>query len=97
MRARFVNWGCVGPATIYLGVAIGLVAGAITLERRAHHTWAPPPENRLSAMPDDALTRDLIRCNSLGSKAENDQSCIAAWAENRRRFFGDHPDKAPKP
>jgi conjugative transfer region protein TrbK len=95
---RFINWGCVGPALIYLGVAIGLVAGAITLEWRAHHT-SPPAEKRLSAVPDDALTHNLVRCQSLGAKAENDQSCIAAWAENRKRFFGDHPepDKAFRP
>ena len=95
---RVINWGCVGPALMYFGVAIGLIAGAIALERRGHHT-SPPPAKRLSARPDDALARDLIRCQSLGAAAEHDQSCLAAWAENHKRFFGDHPepDKAHTP
>lgn len=44
----------------------------------------------------------LQRCNDLGSAALDDAGCRAAWAENRRRFFGssnsrDHPGQTPSP
>jgi conjugative transfer region protein TrbK len=94
MGRRFINWGCVGPALIYLAVAIGIAAGAITLLRREHHT---APVLNVIPLQDDALTRQLALCQSLGRKAENDESCTAAWAENRRRFFGDPFDKAFHP
>jgi conjugative transfer region protein TrbK len=35
----------------------------------------------------DPLAKELERCRQLGGKAENDQGCQAAYAENRKRFF----------
>lgn len=98
MRGQFINWGCAGPALIYLGIAIGIIAGAITLERRTHHMRTVPAA-KLSAMSGDTRARELARCQSLGRKAQNDQACIAAWAQNRKRFFGvaPAPGKATKP
>ena len=95
MRGSFINWGCAGPALIYLSVAMGIVAGAITLAHRAHHIGSTTPTG-LSILPDDALTRELVRCQSLGRRAEDDAGCIAAWAENRRRFFNS-PDRGSHP
>jgi conjugative transfer region protein TrbK len=35
----------------------------------------------------DPLAKELERCRQLNEKAENDQACQAAYAENRKRFF----------
>lgn len=36
----------------------------------------------------DPLRAELLRCNGIGQAALADAGCRAAWAENRRRFFG---------
>lgn len=97
MRGQFINWGCAGPALIYVGIAIGIIAGAITLEQRAHHVRTVPAA-KSSALFDDARARELARYQSLGRKAQDDHACIAAWAQNRKRFFGvaPAPGKATK-
>lgn len=38
--------------------------------------------------PADPLRSELLRCNELGQPALDNPACRAAWAENRRRFFG---------
>ena len=96
-RTRLINWGCVGPALVTLLAAIAIILGAITLLQRAHH--AAPPASTLQHTSDDTLARELARCQSLGRKTEDDSRCLAAWAENRRRFFGlaPSPKKATQP
>lgn len=42
--------------------------------------------------PADALRTELLRCNELGQPALDDPACRAAWAENRRRFFGNREE-----
>jgi len=42
----------------------------------------------------DPLQIELHRCNGLGEAALQDPACRAAWAENRRRFFG-VPNRQP--
>jgi conjugative transfer region protein TrbK len=87
-KPQFVNWGCVGPALIYLGVALGIVAGAITLERRAHHAMSAPAANtHVSA--NSGLANEHARCQALDRKAEDDTCWLGAWTEDRRRFLGD--------
>ncbi|WP_432763531.1 putative entry exclusion protein TrbK-alt [Brevundimonas aurifodinae] len=54
------------------------------------------------ATSDDPVRAGLQRCNDLGSAALDDAGCRAAWAENRRRFFGssdsrNHPGRTPSP
>ncbi len=39
------------------------------------------------ASSTDSLSKELERCRQLNEKAEDDQGCQAAYAENRRRFF----------
>jgi conjugative transfer region protein TrbK len=42
---------------------------------------------------DDPLRRELARCRTLTPEQfETDTTCRAAWAENRRRFFGQPSD-----
>jgi len=84
-KPRVINWGCAGPLLAYLAVAGGLVAGAIYFDR--HSPRAPMPGTKLGAVPSNTLIGELARCQALGPKAENDQGCIEAWAENRRRFL----------
>lgn len=85
-RARFINWGCVGPALLALVAAIAMIVGAVSFLHRAHHA-APTPTSALQRTSDGTLTRELARCQALGRKAEDDSHCLSAWAENRRRFF----------
>lgn len=87
MRGRFINWGCVLPLLAYLAVAGMIVFGAIYLERHSTHA-APAPGTKVGTIPSKALIGELVRCQTLGRRAEDDDGCIAAWPENRRRFFG---------
>lgn len=44
----------------------------------------------VAAGGDDWLEHELERCRTLGPGDRPDDRCEAAWAESRRRFFGDH-------
>jgi conjugative transfer region protein TrbK len=100
MRGRFtklraINWGCVLPVLGYLVVAGGIVAGAIYLDR--HSTQRPPPANiKFGVGSSEELSRELARCQALGSRAQDNQSCTDAWALNRQRFFGDLNTPTPE-
>jgi conjugative transfer region protein TrbK len=95
MRGRLINWGCVLPVFAYLAVAGAIVAGAIYLDR--HSTRLPPPTNiKLGVGLSDELSRELVRCQALGNRAQDDQSCTRAWALNRQRFFGDLKASMPE-
>ncbi|MBR3192739.1 putative entry exclusion protein TrbK-alt [Bosea sp. (in: a-proteobacteria)] len=59
-----------------------VVAGVVTRERPAPATTPIP---QATAAPE-ALTRELERCATLTMP---DAGCEAAWATNRRRFFGE--------
>lgn len=37
----------------------------------------------------DPLRAELTRCQDLGEAGPRDATCLAAWAEARRRFLGD--------
>lgn len=41
-----------------------------------------------STPPLDSLHATLLHCAELGEAAIHDRDCLAAWAENRRRFLG---------
>jgi len=45
----------------------------------------------------DPLAAEFARCNRLGTAAADDPACRAAWAENRRRFFGGRAGPWPAP
>lgn len=77
--------------TTLKGIAIAMGAGAalmamFELQRALEEDAAPQPA---SVVADDPLKRELQRCRTLTPEAfESDTDCQAAWAENRRRFFG---------
>ena len=67
----------------------GLVAAAIGAT--AMHFDRPKADPEWTAVRPaasvDPLAAELARCQALGMAAQNDASCQAVWAENRRRFF----------
>ena len=73
-------------------VAIAITMTAIEMSR----TPEPAREELLADIEPagtDPLLAELRRCQSLGAAGAEDRECIAAWAENRRRFF-DGPSRA---
>jgi conjugative transfer region protein TrbK len=92
---RLVNWRYVGPLLGELAVAAGVVMGAIYLERYCTQAL-PSSKTSLRMQTGNELVRELAHCQSLGQRAQDDRDCLAAWSENRRRFFGGAaPNSAP--
>jgi conjugative transfer region protein TrbK len=87
MRARGMTAiaGCIG----YAVVAAAIVAAALYF--RQQNLKQPDLTGIAAASSTDRLTRELAHCQVLGTAAENDPACAAAWAENRRRFFDSAP------
>lgn len=74
------------------GRALGLIAiaslailAAIRVHPGEGFALSAPPAPSLSP---DPLARQLARCQAIGLAAADDADSKAAWAENRRRFFG---------
>lgn len=67
-------------------VAIGFLglAGVVAIRVVAQQPAGMALEQ---ASATDPLVKELERCRLLNEKAENDQDCQAAYAENRKRFF----------
>lgn len=61
-------------------------AAGLDADERRRPTVAP------AQRPADRLRTELLRCNELGQPALEDYACRAAWAENRRRFFGNREE-----
>jgi conjugative transfer region protein TrbK len=88
MRGRPLNIATIGRAAGFVLVAGAIVATAISFHRddsRQNASASSP------AIQSDPLARELARCQTIGMAAQNDGSCEAAWAENRRRFFTYRP------
>ena len=68
-----------------LGVAIAMAALALRDPPRAGEA---SPSSREATMVADPLDARLLRCQQAGEAAGSDPDCLAAWAENRRRFLG---------
>ena len=84
MRGRFFHWPAIGRALACLAVAGAILAAAWYA---AHQPRVTGVAARASVVSGDVLSRALARCQTLGDAAGNDPACLAAWAENRRRFF----------
>lgn len=67
-------------------VAIAITMIAIEMSRAPEQ---PRAERVSEAEPagTDPLLDELRRCQALGATGSEDRDCLAAWAENRRRFF----------
>jgi conjugative transfer region protein TrbK len=68
--------------------AVAITAGVIDGTRKpdAPEVMAATP---LITASDDPLGAELARCSGLGEAGERDTGCLAAWAQNRRRFLGE--------
>jgi len=86
MRSHLINWGCVGPWLIALVAAIGIIALGLYVVRNGTHPEPMRPAH-LPSSSHSELTHELLRCRNLGTRAGADRACLAAWSENRRRFF----------
>lgn len=69
-----------------LGVALAMAALALRGPATPDDASTPREETAASA---DPLQARLLRCQQAGEAAGSDRECLAAWAENRRRFLGD--------
>jgi conjugative transfer region protein TrbK len=78
-----MTFGFVIRSVAYLVFVIALLATAIAPDLRQHE-----PANRKRTLPsiDDAA---LARCRALGTGAEHDAACTAAWRADRERFLND--------
>ena len=95
MRVRSLETPAFGRAFGLITIVVALVLAGIRVRRGESFTPSAPPAPSLSS---DPLARELTRCRGIGLAAADDLGCKAAWAENRRRFFGSSAlDAAPAP
>ena len=79
------------------GAVLCLVAALLAVKegQDLREVSAPPLSETL---PTDPLVAEFTRCQALGQDGARDAGCLAAWAENRRRFLGlDRRPAAPNP
>ena len=67
-------------------VAIAITMTAIEMSR-APKPAREEPVSEMEPAGTDPLLAELRRCQGLGAAGAEDRDCLAAWAENRRRFF----------
>jgi len=78
-----------------LGAA--LIAAAVLMAGKKDEDGLRVRSSSVAPAPAvDTLAAEFARCNGLGTAAADDAGCRAAWAENRRRFFGGHAHPAPE-
>ena len=76
-------------AIVVLGVAI--LAAAVTMNARPKSVQQPSAQ----VQNTDPLDAELARCRAMLHPEDIDESCRAAWAEVRRRFFAPHDEVKP--
>lgn len=77
LPARIGTFACLGVA-----MAMGLLA------LRDEPKPSSPAVTLSTSPPTDPLQAKLRSCQLAGQVAGSDTGCLAAWAENRRRFLG---------
>ncbi len=84
-------------AVVLAGIGSALIAVALVLADTDEDGLRVRSTMLATAPVIDPLAAEFARCNRLGTAAADDPACRAAWAENRRRFFGGraHPWPAP--
>ena len=86
LPARIGAFACLGVA-----LAMGLLA------LRDQSKPASPPVTLSTDLPNDPLQAILRSCQLAGQAAGSDPGCLAAWAENRRRFLGERRRTSVEP
>lgn len=78
-------------------IAVALTATAIEMSSKDDEPDALETRDR-SIASQDPLAFELRRCSGIGEAGPRDPGCLKAWAESRRRFFGQRdPATAPAP
>ena len=77
-------------ALIVIGV---ILAGAAAWMATTDQPTPPDRPSAESTGAADPLQTEFARCQALGEAGAHDPACLAAWAENRRRFLA--PDRRP--
>ena len=87
-----------GPDTILRLIAIGMggiaaLMAALMAAIELADSVTPPTALAPATRDDDPLHAELMRCRTITpEELAADAACQAAWAENRRRFFGSSGD-----
>ncbi|GAA5055091.1 MULTISPECIES: putative entry exclusion protein TrbK-alt [Sphingomonadales] len=71
-------------AIIFVAIAVTMTAIEMS---RAPEQPREEPVSEIERAGTDPLLAELRRCQGLGATGAEDRDCLAAWAENRRRFF----------
>src|SRR5205823_10426830 len=87
MRGHFLNYRAVGRLVLFAGIAIAAIVAASWVIRHRYNLLSR--EAVAAPASRDSLVEQLARCQAIGTAAPPNQACIAAWRENRRRFFRD--------
>ena len=69
-------------------VALAGTAAAIFVARDGGPSASLTTRSSAPVPPLDSLHATLLHCAETGEAAIHDSDCLAAWAENRRRFLG---------
>ena len=70
---------------LIVGFVTGIAVTTLIMHERAAEQSI---EGELARSLPAAGDPELIRCRDLGTAAAEDESCLAAWSEEQRRFFG---------
>jgi conjugative transfer region protein TrbK len=84
MHGPMLNISVISRVAGFGLVAAAIVATAVHFDPQKAET---EPTAARPASSVDPLAAELARCQALGMAAQNDASCEAVWAENRRCFF----------
>lgn len=68
-------------------VAIVLIVTAIQMREPRKAPELVESTITVAAPAADPLADELVHCQSIGQAGASDPGCLAAWAENRRRFL----------
>jgi conjugative transfer region protein TrbK len=70
-----------------IALIVVVVVSLVAIHQRPAPSVIETPSTNPSPASDD-LSAELRRCGALGPQDAEDARCVAAWEENRRRFFG---------
>ncbi|WP_066659820.1 MULTISPECIES: putative entry exclusion protein TrbK-alt [unclassified Sphingomonas] len=85
------------PARIGAFAGLGIAFAMGTLALREVPDRAIVPQTLSTDLPNDPLQAMLRSCQLAGQAAGPDPGCLAAWAENRRRFLGSGRSRPSEP
>ena len=70
-----------------IAVAVVVIAATVLHVGHGDRKSAAPSSRAGAEVDDDPLQAELKRCQLLAETGANDDRCLRAWAETRRRFL----------